>query len=127
YWDGEWVWTDYGWTWVSYDPWGDLPCHYGSWTVVDSYGWAWVPGTVWAPAWVTWAWTSDSVGWAPVPPTLTLTASGYSGAPVVVASPRYVFVPTGQFVGVNARTVRIAPAQNAVLLRQAQTATRIGV
>src|SRR5262249_22558869 len=48
YWDGEWVWTDYGWTWVSYDPWGDLPCHYGSWTVVDSYGWAWVPGTVWA-------------------------------------------------------------------------------
>ena len=48
YWDGEWIWTDYGWTWVSYDPWGDIPYHYGTWVWADTYGWAWEPGTVWA-------------------------------------------------------------------------------
>ncbi len=29
--DGQWVYSDYGWTWVSDDPWGDIPYHYGTW------------------------------------------------------------------------------------------------
>jgi hypothetical protein len=125
--DGEWVWTDYGWTWVSYDPWGDIPCHYGTWVWVSSYGWAWEAGTVWSPAWVTWAWTDEYIGWAPVPSRFAITTSGYSGPPVVVAPARYVFVPATQFVGVNVATARVPVTQNATILSRAQKATRFTV
>jgi len=127
YWDGEWIWTDYGWTWVSNDPWGDIPYHYGTWAWVDPYGWVWVPGTIWAPAWVTWAWTDDYIGWAPVPATFVISSSGYVGSPVVVAATRYVFVPATRFVGVNVSTVRVAESRNTTILPQAQKATRFAV
>src|SRR6266496_344915 len=126
YWNGEWIWTDYGWTWVSYDPWGDIPYHYGTWVWVDN-GWAWEPGTVWAPAWVTWAWTDDYIGWAPVSSSLFITASGYSGPAVVVTPTRYVFVPATQFVGVNVSTARVPQTQNATILSSAQKGTRFTV
>src|SRR5512144_1809037 len=29
---GHWIYTDYGWTWVSSDPWGDATYRYGTWT-----------------------------------------------------------------------------------------------
>lgn len=29
--DGHWVWTDYGWTWIANEEWGDIPFHYGRW------------------------------------------------------------------------------------------------
>jgi hypothetical protein len=126
YWNGEWIWTDYGWTWVSYDPWGDIPYHYGTWVWVDN-GWAWEPGTVWAPAWVTWAWTDDYIGWAPVSSSFFITASGYSGPAVVVAPTRYVFVPATQFVGTNVSTVSVPQTQNAAILSRAQKGTRFTV
>ena len=59
--DGRWVYEPYyGWTWVSYEPWGWAPYHYGRWF---GYGnsWAWWPGPVvgypgyypiWSPAYV---------------------------------------------------------------------------
>jgi hypothetical protein len=127
YWHGEWIWTECGWTWVSSDPWGDIPYHYGTWVWVSSYGWVWEPGTVWAPAWVTWAWTDDYIGWAPVPSTFVITASGYFGPAVVVAPTRYVFVPATQFVGVNVSTVRVPQTQNATILSSAQKGTRFTV
>jgi hypothetical protein len=125
--DGEWIWTDYGWTWVSYDPWGDAPCHYGTWVWVDPYGWVWLPGTIWAPAWVTWAWTDDYIGWAPVPATFVLASSGYSGPAVVAAPARYVFVPANQFVGVNVQAVRVPVSQNSVILSRSRKATHFSV
>jgi len=127
YWDGEWIWTDYGWTWVSYDPWGDIPYHYGTWVWVGTYGWVWEPGTVWATAWVTWAWTDGYIGWAPVPSTFFITASGYFGPAVVVAPTRFVFVPATQFVGVNVTTARVPQTQNAAILAGAQKGTRFTV
>src|SRR5512141_3269510 len=36
--NGEWVYTEYGWTWVSSDEWGDNPYHYGSWVYTNRYG-----------------------------------------------------------------------------------------
>ena len=125
--DGQWVWTDYGWTWVSYDPWGDIPYHYGTWTYVSDYGWAWVPGTVWAPAWVTWAYSDSYIGWAPVPATFVFTAGGYFGGPVVLPAARYCFVPTSQFVGVNASTVRVPVQQNNTIFANTTRATRFQV
>ncbi len=125
--DGEWVWTDYGWTWDSFDPWGDVVYHYGTWAWVDPYGWVWVPGTVWAPAWVTWAFTDDFIGWAPLPPTFVLSASGFVGAPVVISQTRYVFVPTTQFVGVNVSRVRVSAAQNTQIFTRATKVTNFKV
>jgi len=125
--NGEWVYTDYGWTWVSYDPWGDDPYHYGTWVYTDRYGWAWIPGTVWAPAWVTWSYSDDYVGWAPLPPSIAFGASGYYGRPVVMRSTQYVFVPMNRFVGTNVASVRVSPQQSATIFQQTTPVTRFGV
>lgn len=125
--NGEWIYTEYGWTWVSYDPWGESPYHYGTWVYLDRYGWAWVPGTVWAPAWVTWSYSDSYVGWAPLPPDIAFGYSGYSGRPIVLASTRYVFVPTNRFIGTNVRTVRVAPQQTSTIFRQTTPITRFAV
>ncbi len=125
--NGEWIYTDYGWTWVSYDPWGDDPYHYGTWAYLNRYGWVWVPGTVWAPAWVTWSYSDNYIGWAPLPPSYRFGYSGYSGRPIVLASTRYVFVPTNRFIGSNVRTYRVAPQQSATIFRQTTPITRFGV
>jgi hypothetical protein len=66
--DGHWIWTEYGWTWVSDYEWGWAPFHYGRWAFDAEYGWVWMPGYVWAPAWVEWRWGEGYVGWAPMPP-----------------------------------------------------------
>jgi hypothetical protein len=68
YYRGYWANTEYGWTWESQDPWGDIPYHYGRW-VYDPYdGWLWVPGYTWAPAWVVWRGGGNNIGWFPMPP-----------------------------------------------------------
>jgi len=66
--DGYWAYTDYGWSWVSYEPYGWATYHYGRWAFDGNYGWIWVPDTVWAPAWVAWQSGDGWVGWAPLPP-----------------------------------------------------------
>ncbi|MFO0576953.1 MAG: DUF6600 domain-containing protein [Polyangia bacterium] len=88
--NGRWVFTDYGWTWVSEYSWGWAPFHYGRWVTLQNHGWAWVPGRVWGPAWVHWRAGGGYVGWAPLPP------RGVRIAPPVVGarfSP-WCFVPT---------------------------------
>ncbi|HEY1338584.1 MAG TPA: FecR family protein [Bryobacteraceae bacterium] len=80
---GRWAWEDwYGWTWVSYDPWGWAPYHYGRWFHHARYGWCWYPGVIgvrhyWSPALVAWfGWGGGSgfgfgfgnVGWVPLAP-----------------------------------------------------------
>ena len=66
--DGRWVMTDDGWTWIANEEWGWIPFHYGRWGYDDDFGWFWVPGTVWGPAWVSWRWSDQYAGWAPLPP-----------------------------------------------------------
>jgi len=66
--NGDWVDTEYGWTWDSGWAWGWAPFHYGRWTTIEGHGWGWVPGTIWGPAWVAWRAGSGCVGWAPLPP-----------------------------------------------------------
>lgn len=68
YTDGYWSYTDAGWTWVSYEDFGDITYHYGRWIRADDVGWCWVPDTEWGPAWVSWRSNDDYVGWAPLPP-----------------------------------------------------------
>src|SRR6186713_1484370 len=70
--DGHWVWSDYGWMWVSDYEWGWAPFHYGRW-INDSYdGWLWVPDYEWAPAWVVWRGGGDYYGWAPMSPGISV-------------------------------------------------------
>jgi FecR protein len=80
--DGRWVWLDwYGWTWVSYDPWGWAPYHYGRWFFQVGTGWCWFPGPMfhhyyWHPALVSFfgwgvggvGFGFGSIGWVPLGP-----------------------------------------------------------
>jgi hypothetical protein len=65
---GQWVWTKYGWTWVSEEPFGWATYHYGRWAYAPAWGWYWVPGYTWGPAWVVWRYGDAAVGWAPLYP-----------------------------------------------------------
>jgi hypothetical protein len=64
---GHWVSTDAGWFWDSSYDWGWAPYHYGRWGY-RSHHWYWVPGSVWGPSWVSWRYSGDYYGWAPLPP-----------------------------------------------------------
>jgi hypothetical protein len=100
---GHWVYSDFGWTWVSAYEWGAIPYHYGTWTLDSELGWAWVPGYVWAPAWVAFRSGPSYVGWAPVPP-------GYSlGAPLPsdYGADHYVFVREGDFLARDVHRVAV--------------------
>ncbi|MDD8043347.1 MAG: hypothetical protein PHC78_06220, partial [Verrucomicrobiota bacterium] len=93
--DGRWIWREpFGWTWISYEPWGWVPYHYGRWVHTSSYNWCWVPTDVvhvvhapirpvWCPALVSFTYASSSsyfsfsighswdaavIGWFPLGP-----------------------------------------------------------
>src|SRR5665647_2075557 len=66
--NGHWVYTTYGWTWMSDCNWGWAPFHYGRWMHDTAFGWMWVPGYEWGPAWVSWRGGGNYYGWAPLGP-----------------------------------------------------------
>jgi len=68
YHQGQWIYTNYGWYWDSYEPFGHVVYHYGRWYFDDYYGWIWIPDNEWAPAWVDWRYDNDYIGWAPLSP-----------------------------------------------------------
>jgi hypothetical protein len=104
YYHGRWEWTDEGWLWVSDEAWGWATYHYGRWAFEPSYGWVWIPGYQWAPAWVTWRYSPDYIGWAPLGPGFSVYVSSY---PAVFNW--WTFVPCTRFVGVPVFTVAYAP------------------
>ena len=65
---GRWLWTDYGWYWDSYEPFGGVTFHYGRWNYDYRFGWVWYPDYEWGPAWVEWRYGPSYVGWAPLSP-----------------------------------------------------------
>jgi hypothetical protein len=71
---GRWCYRPiYGWTWVSYEPWGWLPYHYGRWYNSVRFGWCWLPGpsfsfSFWAPALVTFYSGPGWISWCPLGP-----------------------------------------------------------
>jgi hypothetical protein len=66
--NGRWIYSDQGWYWHSNYSWGWAPFHYGRWSRHASFGWVWAPDTVWGPSWVTWRYSNNYCGWAPLPP-----------------------------------------------------------
>lgn len=97
---GRWVWTSYGWYWVSSEPFGWATFHYGRWHYDDYYGWIWIPDDTWGPAWVEWRYNDDYVGWSPLPPQAVFTINiGISFTAGWVAPIHYWnFVPCRHFV-----------------------------
>jgi hypothetical protein len=106
--NGHWAYTQrYGWTFVSDEPFAWAVYHYGRWGYDPDLGWFWVPGTVWAPAWITWRRSQDTIGWAPLPPE----GAGYAISPEVeyVEPPLHYwhFVPAPEFLAPELDTVII--------------------
>lgn len=125
--DGHWAYTEYGWTWVSDDPWAPITYHYGSWYDDPSYGWMWVPGYVWGPSWVTWSYTDDYVGWAPLPPSYQFYANqSYAPAPVI-NNVYYVYVPAQNFTDTRIRNIMLPRDRNAQIWRRAHRVTTLQV
>ena len=91
--DGNWMYTQYGWTWVSDYSWGWAPFHYGRWIFDDWRGWLWVPGYDWAPAWVAWGSYGGNYGWAPLAPGINIHV-GFGWRP---PSGWWTFVPGNRF------------------------------
>jgi hypothetical protein len=112
YYDGHWVYTDCGWTWVSDYTWGDVAYHYGTWVDDPRYGWVWVPGYTWAPAWVTFRTGPDYIGWAPVAPAFSIGASAPS------ASSSFVFVPTREFAALRLRRHIVPESRRTTVVNQ---------
>jgi hypothetical protein len=116
---GHWVYTDCGWYWASDYAWG-ATFHYGRWFLAAGYGWVWYPDTVWAPSWVTWRYSNNYCGWAPLPPR-TAYQSGvgivYNGGGVSVGfgfglgANCFTFVPTRYFCSPHPRNYCVARSQ----------------
>ena len=124
YYDGHWVYTDLGWTWVSDYPWGDVCYHYGTWDFDPAVGWVWVPGYVWAPAWVEFRTGPDYIGWAPVPPRFSIGASFGVGA---IDQSRFVFVSAGNFLAPTIRFHTVPLAQTRLVFTHTSSVRSLSV
>jgi hypothetical protein len=117
---GHWVYTDDGWYWMSDYSWGWATFHYGRWFRDTRFGWCWAPDTVWGPSWVTWRYSDDYCGWAPLPPRAVYREGAgffYNGAAVSVGFDFglgvdfFTFVPTRNFCDPHPRRYRVAPRE----------------
>lgn len=129
YTNGHWVWTDYGWTWDSYESWGWAPYHYGRWIYTDYYGWVWIPGTRWAPAWVTWYTGPQYIGWAPLPPDEGFSLEvGFSFSNYHYYAPREaVFVPSGFFLSTRIHDVVVPRSRNVTIINNTKNINNITI
>lgn len=99
YWNGRWVWLPLtGWTWVPYEPWGWATFHYGRWHWGVDFGWYWIPTSIWGPAWVSWWWDMDYLGWAPL---------SWWGYPVVVLDGVFYGNYYGPYYPVGSRALTV--------------------
>jgi len=128
YWDGYWGYSDYGWTWVSNEPYGWATYHYGRWVLDPYYGWVWVPDTTWGPAWVSWQNNDAWCGWAPLPPQAGWSVSvGFSWGNTygyAVPAQSWCFVPRRHFCDYNVRYACAPVYRNASLCDQTRSVTR---
>jgi len=127
---GYWVDTEYGWMWISQDPWGDIPYHYGRWAFAPGYGYVWVPDDdmIWAPAWVSWRYSDSYVGWAPLPPSADWGGSGFSIDISLVDRSinrsSWCFAPTRSFGTERVRYSILPPTQNVTIYASTRNVTR---
>jgi hypothetical protein len=127
--NGYWVYTDFGWSWASNEPWGWAAYHYGRWLFDADYGWVWVPDTEWGPAWVAWRYSDDWIGWAPLPPQASWDVSvglRFESSDRI-PSPQWCFVQRQHFVDSNLRFQVVSVARNPTLFPRTRDVTRFEV
>ena len=126
---GHWVYTDDGWTWVSSEPFGWITYHYGRWMRTHTLGWVWVPGEQWAPAWVSWRYGNNFVGWAPLPPEAV-----FNPATVIqqwvddqydLTASDYTFIPAADFGDENMADVDVPTDDNSSIFDDSNNETNI--
>jgi len=129
---GRWVETDYGWTWISYEPWGWATYHYGRWLLDPEYGWLWVPGTEWGPAWVAFQEGEGYIGWAPLPPSVGFRVGigiqiGGLSLSAAIDPYAFSFVPERNFLDERLEDAVLPPARNVTFIRNTRNITNIRV
>ncbi|MEY2440261.1 MAG: hypothetical protein QOI34_1646 [Verrucomicrobiota bacterium] len=130
--DGYWAYTDLGWTWVSYEDFGWATYHYGRWVRLADQGWVWAPGRdsdlEWGPAWVSWRTGGEYVGWAPLPPEVTIRGEAITGrldADFDIGPGYYNFVDV-RYIGAPVLRERIVPVnENVTYISQTVNVTNI--
>jgi len=133
YTDGYWAYTDLGWTWVSYEDFGWATYHYGRWVRLADQGWVWAPGRdselEWGPAWVSWRTGGDYIGWAPLPPEVTVTEGGFIGGRIDAdfdIGPAYYNFVELRYIGEPVLRERIfEPSRNVTYIQQTVNVTNI--
>ncbi len=110
--NGNWVYTNYGWTWASNYSWGWGPFHYGRWAYDPFYGWMWVPGYKWAPAWVGWRTGGDYFGWAPLAPGININI-GYGN---YIPASSWIFLPKRYMATPNWYNYRVNNSRNTTII-----------
>jgi len=118
---GRWVFTDFGWTWVSNEPWAWACYHYGRWFFDDFYGWLWYPDLLWAPAWVAWRFSPGYIGWAPLPPQVQgcsrVSINSYGiNLSSSLSSHTFVFVASRQFLSSNLFIFLLSSSYNRAII-----------
>ncbi len=114
---GRWVFTDYGWTWISHHPWGWIPFHYGRWGWDNRLGWFWVPDVVWAPAWVIWRFGDLYIGWAPLPPGVDFVPGfGLRWERVDLPAHYWIFIEGRRFHSNQLRAWILPPERNITII-----------
>ena len=116
--DGQWAWTDYGWTWIADQEWGDIVFHYGRWGWDNDVGWFWVPGTVWGPAWVTWRSNDQYMGWAPLPPEFEYRAGmNFNSSSINIPLNFWIFIQGSHFQDRNFNAYILPFERNQTIIR----------
>ena len=103
---GEWAFLDggMGWNWISGEPWGWLPYHYGAWFDVPGEGWFWMPENmgVFMPGNASFVNVGGVTGWTPI----LATPSNPGKVRPTPASPIHVVVAGAAGNGVIAAGMR---------------------
>jgi hypothetical protein len=129
---GRWVWTDWGWTWVSGERWGWATYHYGRWIRTPHHGWVWVPGDVWGPGWVAWRRGTGVVGWAPLPPDVRFHAGvglDWNGVDIDVAigHDAWCFLDDSRFGDPDVQRYAYPVGRNATVIRGTKNVTHVRI
>jgi hypothetical protein len=129
---GRWVESDYGWTWVSDEPFGWATYHYGRWAWDPEVGWLWVPGTDWGPAWVAWQQGNGYIGWAPLPPAVGFEIGvgirlGGFNLSLGIAPRDYAFVEERRFLDSRISGYIVPQARNITIIHDTKNITNYTV
>ena len=109
--NGRWTDCRTGLVWVSYEPWGWAPFHYGRWEFLLGSGWVWIPGHVFSGAYVAWGVAPGYFGWCPL---------GYYDTPVAFSVNIGIHRDPWVYVGaqnIYARRINTVVVRDATVLR----------